>query len=484
MTNGLAPGVIQHDGEALSNDLRRRLAAVEPRSQRTFTPSLAAIASSAGCYHWTSDGRKLADFTSGVLVANLGHNPVGWWHSVWRLLGLDHLPAQRGGFAVAAPLTTYNALSELEVKASERLLACLQAEPGGGRCEQVLWAGTGSEAVQKALWSALARCAAPTSSWPHATVFTARRAWRERPPVAESDPDRDPRVRFISFPREECRDTAHRRQPLDLSRYETELTAIANEYSGRLCVSITEPYLGGGGSYHPQPEYLQLLERFCREHGIAFILDEIQSGFGRTGPMFAFTRYGVEPDLVCLGKGLGNGVPVAAVAGRADILGSLGYGAGSDTFSGNPLAAAAVLATLEEFDSTPVINQAQALAAIFETALERLQELPAVARVRGEGLVWGVEFAELGPMSSAEVAARRGRGLLSGRCPWKGDPPAGPAGRQRRADRAPLGDGPGRSPRVSASPARHRRQSPACRLSSLPCRLSSVSCGAIPARLP
>lgn len=396
---------IAHDGEALSNDLRRRLAAVEPRSQRTYTPSLAAIASSAGCYHWTSDGRKLADFTSGVLVANLGHNPLGWWHSVWRLLGLDHLPAQRGGFAVAAPLTTYNAFSELEVKASERLLACLQAEPGGGRCEQILWAGTGSEAVQKALWSALARRKGADIVLATRHGFHGKKGLAGATTGTESDPDRDPRVRFISFPRDECRDTVRRRQPLDLSRYETELTALAQEYPGRLCALITEPYLGGGGSYHPQPEYLQLLERFCCEHDIVFILDEIQSGFGRTGPMFAFTRYGVEPDLVCLGKGLGNGVPVAAVAGRADILGSLGYGAGSDTFSGNPLAAAAVLATLEEFDSTPVINQAQALAAIFEPALERLQELPAVASVRGEGLVWGIEFAELGAMSSAEVAS-------------------------------------------------------------------------------
>ena len=84
---------IEHPDEKLSNDFRRRLADVEPRSQRTFTPSLAAIARSAGCYHWTCDGRKLADFTSGVLVANLGHNPVAWWRAVWRHLGLDALPA-------------------------------------------------------------------------------------------------------------------------------------------------------------------------------------------------------------------------------------------------------------------------------------------------------------------------------------------------------------------------------------------------------
>jgi 4-aminobutyrate aminotransferase-like enzyme len=182
------------------------------------------------------------------------------------------------------------------------------------------------------------------------------------------------------------------------------LAALWKELGSRICCLITEPYLGGGGSYHPQPEYLQLLQRFCREHDILFILDEIQSCFGRTGPLMALTHYGVEPDLVCLGKGLGNGIPVAAVAGRADVLGALGYGVGSDTFSGNPLAAAAVLATLDEFDATNVLKSAKELARVFEIGLEKLSQLPAVAAVRGEGLVWGVEFAPLGSRSAAEVA--------------------------------------------------------------------------------
>ena len=228
-----------------------------------------------------------------------------------------------------------------------------------------------------------------------------------------------------------------------------------------------------------------MLERFCREHGIAFILDEIQSGFGRTGPMFAFTRYGVEPDLVCLGKGLGNGVPVAAVAGRTDILGSLGYGAAKRRHSAAiPWPRPPFWPRSKNSIRPPVINQAQALAAIFETALERLQELPAVARVRGEGLVWCVEFAELGPMSSAEVATAAVEACYLGDVRGRAIHLLGPLAGNVVRTAAPLGDGPGRSPRVSASPARHRRQSPACRLSSLPCRLSSVSCGAIPARLP
>jgi 4-aminobutyrate aminotransferase-like enzyme len=408
---------IEHPGENLSNDLRRRLAEVEPRAQRTFTPSLAVIARSAGCYHWTCDGRKLADFTSGVLVANLGHNPVAWWRAILRYLGLDHLPATRDGFAVASPLTTYNATCELEIQATERLIGNLRSQPGGTRCEQVLWAASGSEAVQKALWASVAwrRTAEAPSAVADKNIsekiilatrygFHGKKGLAGATTGSENDPERDPRVRFIGFPREECIDIARRAEPLDTSRYEAELNDLGRQHGSRIRVLITEPYLGGGGSFHPQPEYLQLLQRFCREHDIVFILDEIQSGFGRTGPMYAFTHYGVEPDLVCLGKGLGNGMPVAVVAGRADILSALDYGEGSDTYSGNPLAAAAVLATLDEFESTDVLQRGAELALVLQEGLERLARVPAVAHLRGEGLVWGIEFAAMGDRSAAEVA--------------------------------------------------------------------------------
>ena len=80
---------IEHPGEDVSNDLRRRLTEVEPLGLRTYTPSLAILARSAGSYHWTPEGRKLADFTSGVLVTNLGHNPTRWWRRVLDYLGLN-----------------------------------------------------------------------------------------------------------------------------------------------------------------------------------------------------------------------------------------------------------------------------------------------------------------------------------------------------------------------------------------------------------
>ncbi len=395
---------IAHANEPRSNAVRQRLARVEPRSQRTFTPSLAVIERAEGSFVFTPEGRRLADFTSGVLVVNLGHNPARWWRRVWDLMGIapGH---QADGFMPAAPLTAYNAAPELEVRACERLIECLRAQPGGGRCEQVLWAASGSEAIQKALWAALAR--RPDRDVILATRhgFHGKKGLARAVTGSEKDPDRDPRVRFIAFPTSECADTNRRRQKLDLAPYEKELDAMRAEYGDRLCALITEPYLGGGGSFHPQPEYLQMLERFCRKHDIVFILDEVQANFGRTGELFAFTYYGIEPDVVVLGKGLGNGIPVAAAVGRADIFASLGYGEASDTFSGNPLACASVLATLEEFADGKVMAHAKKLAEILEAGLTRMQrELPIIAHVRGEGAVWGIEFAGVNGHPPSDVA--------------------------------------------------------------------------------
>ncbi len=397
------PEVILHPGEEQSNALRHQLAQLEPRSLRTYTPSLAVIERSAGCYHWTPEGRMLADFTSGVLVANLGHNPGSWWARVLGYLGLDH-PDFSVPFVSAVPLTSYNAATPLEVQACQRLIDLLQSQPGGGRCEQVLWAASGSEAVQKALWAALAQGPEDPIILATRDGFHGKKGLAGAVTGNENDPQRDPRVRFISFPKKECMDITLRRNPLDLTPYQQELEQLWQQYGSRICCLITEPYLGGGGSYHPQKEYLQLLEQFCREHGIVFILDEVQSNFGRTGPLFAFTQYGVEPDIVVLGKGLGNGVPVSAACGRADLFASLDYGHCSDTFSGNPLACAAVLATLDEFQEQDVLEHAKELSRVLERGLLRLKELPVVEYIRGEGVVWGIHCAAVEGASAEQVA--------------------------------------------------------------------------------
>ena len=395
---------IQHDAEDRSNDNRRRLADVEPKALRTFTSSLAVLDRSRGAYHWTPEGRKLADFTSGVLVANLGHNPTRWWRRVTDYLGRGRLK-EAGEYVDALALTAYNAVTEIEIEACERLLGNLQSQPGGARMQQVLWAASGSEAIQKALWTALARREGEDMILATRGGFHGKKGLAGATTGSEEDSERDPRVRFISFPIEDCRSLERRREPINLAPYEDELVALYKELGSRIGCLITEPYLGGGGSYHPQPEYLQLLERFCRKHDIVFILDEIQANFGRTGPMYAFTHYGLEPDIVCLGKGLANGIPVSGAVGRADLFARMKYGEGSDTWSGNPLACAAVLATLDEFETTDVLKRGAELSRVLESGLSRLTETDAVAHVRGEGTVWGIECAAVGDASAEEIAA-------------------------------------------------------------------------------
>src|SRR4029079_9957244 len=141
---------------------------------------------------------------------------------------------------------------------------------------------------------------------------------------------------------------------------------------------------------------MQRRQSFCRQHDILFILDEVQSNFGRTGRLFAYETYGIEPDIAVLGKGLGNGVPVEVAAGRKDLFASLDSGEGSDTWSANPLCCAAVLATLEEFAAQDVIGHCRKASATIEEGLVRLKQLPFVANVRGEkgGMVWGVELKD------------------------------------------------------------------------------------------
>ncbi|MCA9033356.1 MAG: aminotransferase class III-fold pyridoxal phosphate-dependent enzyme, partial [Planctomycetaceae bacterium] len=247
--------------------------------------------------------------------------------------------------------------------------------------QQVMWAASGSEAVQKALWACLHRDEERDIILATRFGFHGKKGLAGAVTGSERDADRDPRVKFIAFPMQECDD--HSKTEFDPAPYQQELEGIWNQFGSRINCLITEPYLGGGGSYHPPAAYLQLVQEWCRQHDILFILDEVQANFGRTGEMYAFEKYGIEPDFVCLGKGLGNGVPVSAAAGRADIMRSLKYGEASDTWSANPLGCAAVLATLDEFESTDIIAHTQSLTPIFLSGLDALKETGLVTRVRG-----------------------------------------------------------------------------------------------------
>ena len=402
---------ISFEDEHQSNAIRRTIADLEPRALRTFTPTQAVLAKSAGIFHWTPEGRRLYDYSSGVLVANLGHNPRPWLNRFADYLGWNGVLRTDGpAYVEAVPLTAYNAITEIEAQACERLVNLMRACPGGSRMEQVLWAASGSEAIQKALWAGLHfqehRQAGRNIILATRDGFHGKKGLAGACTGNEQSSERDPRVKFVAFPKAECMDISLHGRPFDATPYRRELDAIWKESGGRIAALITEPYLGGAGSFHPPAEYLQLLQAFCREHDILFILDEVQANFGRTGSLFAYETYGLEPDIVVLGKGLANGVAVSAAVGRTDVFASLDYGEGSDTWSANPLCCAAVLATLDEFAARDVLGPCRRASAIIEAGLLRLKELPFVAHVRGEqdGMVWGVEMRDHAGRGAADWA--------------------------------------------------------------------------------
>lgn len=399
---------IHFPAENVSNTVRDTITEQEPLALRTFTPSQAVLAKSAGSFHWTPEGRRLYDYSSGVLVANLGHNPRRWMQRLAGYMGWkpEHFAEDSGadGYIEAVTLTAYNAVTEIEAEAVRRLLRSLQTSPGGTRLDTVMWAASGSEAVQKALWACLHRDESRDVILATRYGFHGKKGLAGAVTGSEKDHDRDPRVKFISFPMEQIDDAARVGDDLDLTPFRSELKAIENEFGGRVSCLITEPYLGGGGSYHPPAAYLQLLQQFCRHQDAMLILDEVQSNFGRTGKMYAFEKYGLEPDFVCLGKGLGNGVPVSAAVGRGDVMQSLKYGEASDTWSANPLACAGVLATLDEFETTDVMQNAARLSEMFFEGLEKLKETGVIVKVRGEGMVFGIECGPLGDAPAEDVA--------------------------------------------------------------------------------
>lgn len=396
---------IRLPGEEMSNEARRLVAESESPAQRAPAPILPVIAKSAGVFHWTPEGRRIYDYTSGTLVANLGHNHAEWLRTLLNYMGWNASPRMDEPLP-ATPLTATHAVTMLEAQASRRLLANLQSKPGGKRLERILWATTGSDAVHKALRAALAfdpsrEILVATRGGSHGNKGLAEAVSGD-----ESRPHRDPRVHFISFPRQECLDITLRDSLFDPTPYRRELEELVSRVGGfRIAALITEPYLGIG-SFHPPRAYLQTLQEFCRNQGALFILNESQSNFGRTGQLFAFRTYGIEPDLLILSHGLGNGIPASCVAGRSDVLSALSPDEAADTFSANPLACAAVLATLDVFEHRNILKYARRASDIIEEGLLRLKEIPFVKHVRGElgGMIWCLEIGEFGGKSPEEVA--------------------------------------------------------------------------------
>jgi 4-aminobutyrate aminotransferase/(S)-3-amino-2-methylpropionate transaminase len=189
--------------------------------------------------------------------------------------------------------------------------------------------------------------------------------------------------------------------------------------SDQLAAVIIEPVQGEGGFIVPAPGFLAALADWCREHGIVFIADEVQTGFARTGAMFASEHEGVVPDLITTAKGIAGGLPLAGVTGRAEIMNAPHSGGVGGTFGGNPVACAAALASLRTIEDDGLVARARAIEAV---AMPRLRALaardPRIGDVRGRGAMLAVELVEPGTrepataLTKAVAAAAHARGLI------------------------------------------------------------------------
>ena len=156
---------------------------------------------------------------------------------------------------------------------------------------------------------------------------------------------------------------------------------------------IAEPVLGEGGFVVPPQDFFQTLIEICRKHDVLFIADEVQSGFGRTGALFACERYGIEPDLIVTAKSLGGGLPLAAVTGRAEIMDAPGPGGLGGTFAGNPLSCVAALAVLDLFEREDLNGRANQLGLHFQSRAQEWQRRwPMIGEVRGLGAMQAIEL--------------------------------------------------------------------------------------------
>jgi acetylornithine/succinyldiaminopimelate/putrescine aminotransferase len=176
-----------------------------------------------------------------------------------------------------------------------------------------------------------------------------------------------------------------------------DINALKKALTKKTCAVLIEPIQGEGGVNTAHKTYLKTLRKICNEKGVLLILDEIQTGFGRTGPLFAYERYKIKPDIITLAKALGGGIAIGAMGSTNKIIRSFSPGTHGATFGGNPLACAASLASLKTLTKKGFLQKASSQGDYFIKQLHSLKEqFPTIQEVRGVGLMLAVELDQPG----------------------------------------------------------------------------------------
>jgi 4-aminobutyrate aminotransferase len=349
------------------------------------------------------DGNRFLDFTAGIAVTNAGHcHP----HVV---------AAVQDQAAKLLHMSGTDFYYRPQIELAERLAA---AAPGPAP-KKVFFCNSGAEAVEGALklarWHTERTRAVAFFGAFHGRTYGAMSLSGSKVVHRRGFSPLVPDIHHVSFPRAcpagGCADGCGM------------IRDIENTLFKRVCppdevaAIFVEPVQGEGG-YHPLPPgCLPALRRLCDQHGILLVCDEIQTGFGRTGKLFAVEHYGVEPDILCLAKGIASGLPLGAIVSRADIM-DWPPGSHASTFGGNPVACRAALATLDLLDGGYTANSAERGEQL-RAGLRRLAEgSPLLANVRGLGLMTAVDVlnpADGSPAPTLREAVIQGafeRGLL------------------------------------------------------------------------
>ena len=189
-----------------------------------------------------------------------------------------------------------------------------------------------------------------------------------------------------------------------------DLAAVARSVDDTVCAVMLEPVQGEGGVNLPSPDYFTGLRQLCDEKGLVLILDEIQTGLGRTGTLFAHENFGITPDVMTLAKGLANGLPMGALLATEAVAGAFVPGAHASTFGAGPVVAVAAKTALGLLSAPEFLAEVRARGGWLREKLSDFQRrFPVITQVRGLGLMWGLELAAEG---APLVAACRERGLL------------------------------------------------------------------------
>ena len=365
-----------------SQVLSERRAQAVPRGLSHGTPIYVAKAEDA----WLEDvdGNRYIDFAGGIGCANAGHRQEAV---------VDAIRGQLDKFLhMCVQVTPYEGYIRLAERMNE-------VTPGKFP-KKTLFLNSGAEAVENAV-----KIARAYTKRPAIIAFEDAFHGRTMMTLALTSKTHPYKAGFAPFPGEVYRvpfaycyrcsyNLKYPSCDLYCARHleDSFKRVVANE---EVAAVIAEPVLGEGGFIAPPPDYFKVLIELCHKHGILFIADEVQSGFGRTGALFASERYGIEPDLLVTAKSLGGGLPLAAVTGRAEIMDAPAPGGLGGTFAGNPLSCSAALAVLELFETENLLTRANELGDRFQRrAREWQRRWPIVGDVRGLGGMQAIELVK------------------------------------------------------------------------------------------